>query len=219
MPTDNAAFDESGLPEPYYADDFVTLYHADARDLNLRSDVVVTDPPYGLGIAYGSFTDDDALVKDAAGVVTRLIDSAVVVMVTPGLKNLWAYPQPTAVGCWHIPGNPGRGFPWSNPEWEPILVYTKRLLGGSSVFRAPITNQAGVGSHPCPKPLTLMRKLVATATKNHPSDVVLDPFAGSGTTLRAAKDLGIRAIGIEIEERFCEIAAERMGQEVLDLAV
>jgi site-specific DNA-methyltransferase (adenine-specific) len=69
--------------------------------------------------------------------------------------------------------------------------------------------------HPCPKPLGLMRWLVARVSK--PNETVLDPFMGSGTTLLAAKDMGHRAIGIEIEERYCEIAAKRLSQEVLPL--
>jgi site-specific DNA-methyltransferase (adenine-specific) len=69
--------------------------------------------------------------------------------------------------------------------------------------------------HPAPFPLSLPTKAI-TATG---AGTVLDPFAGSGTTLRAAKDLGRRAIGIECEERFCEIAARRCSQEVFDLGM
>lgn len=69
--------------------------------------------------------------------------------------------------------------------------------------------------HPNEKPLTLMRRLIEGVS--NAGDVVLDPFMGSGTTLRAAKDLGRRAIGIEVEERYCEIAAKRLAQEVLPL--
>jgi site-specific DNA-methyltransferase (adenine-specific) len=65
------------------------------------------------------------------------------------------------------------------------------------------------------KPEALIRELLSIA----PAGAVLDPFMGSGTTLRAAKDLGRSVIGIEIEERYCELAVTRMGQEVLDLAV
>jgi site-specific DNA-methyltransferase (adenine-specific) len=65
--------------------------------------------------------------------------------------------------------------------------------------------------HPSPKPYDAMRWLVSRL----PGEVVLDPFMGSGTTLRAAKDLGRKAIGIEIEERYCEIAAQRMSQSVM----
>jgi site-specific DNA-methyltransferase (adenine-specific) len=67
--------------------------------------------------------------------------------------------------------------------------------------------------HPAPFPVSLpKRALIATGART-----VIDPFAGSGTTLRAALDLGRRAIGIELEERFCEIARHRLGQTVLDL--
>ena len=67
--------------------------------------------------------------------------------------------------------------------------------------------------HPTPKPLGLMRELIG---KCAPLAEIVDPFMGSGTTLRAAKDLGRKAIGIEIEERYCEIAAKRLAQEVFD---
>ena len=67
--------------------------------------------------------------------------------------------------------------------------------------------------HPTPKPLSLMSLFVRLHSES--GDLVLDPFMGAGTTLRAAKDLGRRAIGIEIEEKYCEIAAKRMGQETL----
>ena len=69
--------------------------------------------------------------------------------------------------------------------------------------------------HPTQKPLTLMTELVSLFTD--PGETILDPLMGSGTTLRAAKDLGRKAIGIEIEERYCEIAAKRLAQEVLSL--
>ncbi len=87
--------------------------------------------------------------------------------------------------------------------------------GSHGVFIYPKGDGMGPALHPTTKPERLMRKLVALFSD--PGDVVLDPFMGSGTTLRAAKDLGRKAIGIEIEERYCEIAAKRMSQQVLAL--
>jgi DNA methylase len=69
------------------------------------------------------------------------------------------------------------------------------------------------GKHPCEKPLPLMAYILRTSTR--PGDLVLDTFAGSGSTLEAARDSGRRAIGIELEERYCEIAAKRLAQETL----
>ena len=73
---------------------------------------------------------------------------------------------------------------------------------------------AGIAGHPCPYPLDLPKRCITATTD--PGDLVLDPFMGSGTTLRAAKDLGRKAIGIEVDERYCEIAAKRLAQEVFD---
>ena len=78
-----------------------------------------------------------------------------------------------------------------------------------------MTPPSDIDGHPCPFPVTLAVRCISATTR--PSETVLDPFMGSGTTLLAAKSLGRRAIGIEIEERYCEIAAQRCSQEVLGL--
>lgn len=85
------------------------------------------------------------------------------------------------------------------------------LLSDCWTFATPLGDRL----HPTQKPEPLIRHLMQTTTR--PDDLILDPFLGSGTTLRAAKDLGRKAIGIEIDERYCEIAARRMAQEVLPL--
>ena len=80
-----------------------------------------------------------------------------------------------------------------------------------------MTERPGISGHPCPKPLKAWTWLLTKGSVES-SDTILDPFMGSGTTLRAAKDLGRKAIGIEIEERYCEVAAKRMSQSVMEMA-
>ncbi len=93
----------------------------------------------------------------------------------------------------------------------------KRWNGGGrrNVFRHAVNGEKGAKPHPSTKPLPLMLEILSLFSD--PGETILDPFMGSGTTLRAAKDLARKAIGIELEEKYCEIAARRMSQEVLAL--
>ena len=92
-------------------------------------------------------------------------------------------------------------------------TWNQESVGHLTVWRIPPAVE--IEGHPCPFPVSLAVRCIAATTAS--GETVLDPFMGSGTTLRAAKDLGRKAIGIEIEERYCEIAAKRLSQEVLAL--
>jgi DNA modification methylase len=212
------------LPTPYYEDDAVTIYHGDCRDvlphLGLETDLLVCDPPYNVGCIYDEH--NDRMAPDEyetwcrewwryCQIATRRQ------IVFPGHGNLpmwWRLGdiKPSGVGCWYKPGNPASGGVFQHCEWEPYLLFG-RARGLPDVIRATVNRQAGVGDHPCPKPLKLYKAILAKSK----AESVIDPFMGSGTTLRAAKDLGLPAIGIEISERYCEIAVRRLAQEVLAL--
>lgn len=213
------------LPEPYYDRDGITIYHADCREiLPLLEpgsiDLVLTDPPYNVGIKYT--TDDrrkdyEEWCREWFGMLPRPL------VFTPGTVNLamWhAIEKPTWVGVWFKPWqNSPSGIGGFN-AWEPVLIYGKpRKRVGHDAWQGHNSNTGGtVPGHPVPKHIGFMRSLVTSFSAKE-SDTILDPFMGSGTTLRAAKDLGRKAIGIEIEERYCEIAVRRLAQEVLPLEV
>ncbi len=210
--------------KPYYDDGAgIVIYHGDCREvlptLDAGSvDLVLTDPPYNVGMTYGQHDDrmdPDSYATWCGQWFAECERIAKRVVIFPGHGNLpvwWNVKKPSGVGCWYKPGNPASGgvFQWC--EWEPFLLYGKGM-GGSDVIRATVSAQRNTGDHPCPKPLSLFRTIVERTR----AQTIVDPFMGSGTTLRAAKDLGRRAIGIEIEERFCEQAAKRLQQSVLPL--
>jgi DNA modification methylase len=213
--------------KPYYQDSAVTIYHGNCLEVLawLQADVLVTDPPYGARNtsgrdgAFGRCVitgDESTATRDAA---IRLWGER------PALIfGRWFEPRPygtRALLTWEKGEHVGMGdlsLPWK-PNTEEIYVLGKGFIGhrGGSVLRhlaiAGTIGRADLGtrSHPTEKPFVLLRDLISKC----PAGVVADPFMGSGTTLRAAKDLGRKTIGIEIEERYCEIAARRMGQEVL----
>jgi DNA methylase len=215
---------------PYYEQDGITIYHGDCRELlpSVTGDVLVTDPPYGIAFhtsmdhrvgtdrarARGVAGDEDTSLRDA--VLAAWGDRPALVFGT------WKRPRPRNVRMvltWEKGLNCGMGdlsLPWK-PNTEEIYVIGSGFRGhrGSSVLRhQAVVSQVSWGRvHPTEKPVLLLRDLVAKC----PRGVVFDPFMGSGPTLLAAKELGRRAIGIEIEERYCEIAAKRLSQGVLPL--
>jgi site-specific DNA-methyltransferase (adenine-specific) len=100
---------------------------------------------------------------------------------------------------------------------QPILYYGKDYRAGKGALPSgkAVTEASEKNGHPCPKPIGAWSWLLDKVSQE--GETVVDPFMGSGTTLRAAKDLGRKAIGIEISEEYCEIAATRLSQEVLPL--
>lgn len=90
-------------------------------------------------------------------------------------------------------------------------VWNQEAASYLSVWK--VRPQMGVDGHPCPFPEGIVTRALVGTT--NPGDLVLDPFAGSGTTLQVAKDLGRRAVGIEVNERYCEVAANRLTQDTL----
>jgi len=211
---------------PYYADDLVTIYHGDCREWMPEADVLITDPPYGVDFI-GKATKTDAAsgvgytVGDSdigPSVVKAYLDVVKRGAVFPGARLMFRYPEPWDIGSVFMPAGTGLGR-WGWQLSHPVLFYGKCPTTGSypsSLMATSVErNTADVNGHPCPKPLRWMTWLVGLASL--PDETVVDPFAGSGTTLFAAKSLGRKAIGIEIEERYCEIAAQRCSQEVLGL--
>jgi hypothetical protein len=99
-------------------------------------------------------------------------------------------------------------------RWRKInstLLDVPMISAGCVSTGERLTEESGKATHPCQKPIDLMASLMRIEPTS-----VLDPFMGTGTTLIAAKGIGVPSIGIEIEEKYCEISAKRLSQEVFD---
>src|SRR5579862_7287895 len=171
--------------KPYYDEGGITIYHGDCRDVlpRLHADLVFADPPYGVGLPYGQHTDvgGDQYVAFVAEVADLVRASAPVALVTPGIRNLWLWPPATWVLCWGKPGSTRRSDLGGFNEWEPVLMYGKRLLRRGDSWRLPdcANHTRDAGDHPCPKPVRLLTWLVESFSD--PGATVIDPFVGSGT--------------------------------------
>lgn len=206
--------------KPYYQDSAVTIYHGDCREIVPtlgRFDLLLTDPPYGIGYEASRYQNSvfSGVIHgdDTAFDPTFMLHLAGDAIIWGG--NNFAHLLPR--GGWlvwdkrcseradKILGSPFE-LAWCSKATRYKIA---RILHGGAV------NADGTGrrQHPTQKPLELMTWCITLTGDS--AQTILDPFAGSGTTGRAAKDLGRKAVLIEREERYCEIAAKRMSQEVL----
>jgi site-specific DNA-methyltransferase (adenine-specific) len=227
------------MPSLYYSDDYVTLYHGDCLTEHrewLDADVLVTDPPYGVAYTSGRVEGrkrNTTGIRNDKSPATR--DSAL---------EAWGERPSVTFGSWRVPkpantrqvliwdkgtdlGVGDLSLPWGGTfeeiyilgRWPKLSPGGARRDGGTP-SRSPAVlrhNKPNVASperpnHPTPKPVPLMERLIEKC----PPGVIADPFAGSGATLIAAKNLGRKVIGVELEEKYCEMIAKRCSQEVLD---
>lgn len=218
--------------DPYWADGQIALYLGDCREVTewLLADVLVTDPPYGRGWRQGAEPskggerndgiagDDDTATRDEAlrawgGSRLAVVFGDLMLPPPPGNKLTMVYRKPANAGTRGAMGG------WRRDAEAIYLLgpWPSGIGGRSSVILTGARSQSGANGtpgrygHPHAKPVDVMETLITAC----PPGVIADPFAGSGSTLIAARNLGRQAIGIEIEERYAERAARRLDQGVL----
>lgn len=209
---------------PYYADDLVTLYRGDCLDevdAWVRADVLLTDPPYG--VAYNSGSRRDTLAASIAGDEDTSVRDTILDAWggRPALVfGTWRIPRPVGTQArlvWDTKGALGMGdlsIPWKPSDQEIYVLGHDAARGfrgrrDSNVITCPpVQSMARNGrNHPHEKPVPLLAALIGKC----PPGVLADPCAGSGSLGVAAKMLGRRAVLVELEERYCEIAADRLA--------
>jgi site-specific DNA-methyltransferase (adenine-specific) len=207
--------------KPYYQDDAVTIYHGDCHEIlpTLDSvDLVLTDPPYGIAYQHRGRRNGTTMGFDGQHVTGDDQPFDPVPWLQFPRVILWGgnhYADQLPVSRGWLVWDKRVGIPPNDQSdcelaWTNFLTVARlysRYWNGGAISEARF--------HPTQKPIALMRWCLGLVPD---AQIVFDPFMGSGTTLRAAKDLGRKAIGIEIEERYCEIAADRMSQMVMALA-
>lgn len=192
-----------------------TLILGDCREILPtlgKVDAVVTDPPYGVGIEYESMDDTPEFIESVIlPILIKCRELSKRVCLTPGVKNMFLYPRPDHTGSIYYPAGAGCNS-WGFSCWQPIFYYGKDPYGGTGSLPDSFssTESSEKNGHPCPKPIGQMTKILKRSTLEN--EVVLDTFMGSGTTLIACQKLGRKGIGIELNEKYFDIACRRVEQ-------
>lgn len=218
------------LPTPYYEQDGIVIYHADCRDILPliepgSIDLVLTDPPYGVdfdtdftrftGGVSASFSTHAKVHDDDVDFDPALITNTFARAILFG-ANVFSDRLPT--GSWIVwdkrsPGGSKNVMSDGEVAWKSwghgVYIYAHTWDGFNRA------SERGTAHHPTQKPVSLMRWIVNKWSKH--GDLILDPYMGSGPIAKACADTGRRYIGIELEERYCEIAAKRLQQSVLPM--
>ena len=215
----------------YYQDDWVQIFHGDCRDILPelpKVDLVITDPPYGIGEASGEnksrsnlgvakdYGKDD---WDDEPVNFRLLWE----LLTLGKHsicfggNYYPMPPTSCILVWDK-DNGSTDFADCELAWTNLPQAVRKFKWR---WQGMLQEHGGRNKeqrvHPTQKPLALIKWCISQAQKHGEIKTILDPFAGSGTTGRASKDMQIKCTLIEREEKYCEISAKRMQQEILPL--
>lgn len=213
--------------QPYYQDASATIYHGDALELlphlELPDDAaIISDPPYGISHQHPG---------GGGGKHTRRNTQAIHGDNQPFDPVPWLrFKTVVLFGADHFAQRvpEGRWLIWdkldgleSFDSFSDVEIAWQNRKGASRIFRYLWKGICQAGDkdcgreHPSQKPMPLMRWCIEQA--GSPA-LVVDPYCGVGTTLRAAKELNLKSIGIEIDERYCEIAARKLQQEILNFA-
>lgn len=230
------------MTKPYYEADGITIYHGDCREIlptvdAKTIDLILTDPPffmpathYQSRVKWQRSWSDTSILASFWGQVCALS-----VQVLKGSGHMLAFCNGDSYPVFYPEmyrrfdylkslvwdkGKVGLGRVWRN-QHELIIAarFDDSVFVEDGKLRSDVLKFCATKSsdreHPVEKPVDMLAALIEPCCKT--GSIVLDPFSGSGTTLEAAKRMGMKAIGIEGEERYCEIAAKRLAQRVLSL--
>jgi DNA modification methylase len=201
-----------------------TLYEGDCLEVIPtlgKVDVVVTDPPYGIGFKYPSYDDTRENLRGLVAGLFKFRGTFSRLVILCGPSQVHVYPEPDWLGCitWNTTGSFGK---YGYSQWTPVLLYGDDLKGFGNVNGVTKTDTYqinGGGSvgfqrdpasklHVCPKPMNIMNRMVQRYTA--PNELVIDPFAGSGSTGVACVNIGRPFIGIERDSDYFDLACKRI---------